>query len=76
MHSYFYGLAADPLTKGHITIIKNLIKRLKEDEILHIMISNNDEKIYSAPAQDRLQILDDVVKDILLNKDVKGTVST
>lgn len=76
MHFYFYGLAADPLTKGHITIIKSLIKRLKEDETLHIMISNNDEKIYSAPAQDRLQILDDVVKDVLLNKEVKGTVST
>lgn len=76
MHSYFYGLAADPLTKGHITIIKSLIKRLKEDETLHIMISNNDEKIYSAPAQDRLQILDDVVQDILLNKEVKGTVCT
>lgn len=48
--TYLFGLAADPLTKGHIDIIKNVIKRLDAEDNLDILVSNTDEKIYRAPA--------------------------
>jgi nicotinic acid mononucleotide adenylyltransferase len=32
--TYLFGLAADPLTKGHIDIIKNVIKRIDAEDLL------------------------------------------
>ena len=63
--TYLFGLAADPLTKGHIDIIKNVIKRIDAEDHLDILVSNTDEKIYRAPAIDRMQM---TMRIIIKNK--------
>lgn len=45
-----YGGAFDPLTVGHEAIIEHLLEHY---ETVHLYITNNDEKQYSASAEDR-----------------------
>lgn len=66
--TYLFGLAADPLTKGHIDIIKNVIKRLDVEDNLDILVSNTDEKIYRACAIDRMNIVTTAVNSITKDK--------
>jgi len=60
---YFFGLAADPLTIGHIAIIKTIHKQLKNNDELYIAISNNDEKQYHATLDERFSIVHDAIMD-------------
>lgn len=60
---YFFGLAADPLTIGHIAIIKAIHKQLKNNDELYIAISNNDEKQYHATLDERFSIVHDAIMD-------------
>lgn len=66
--TYLFGLAADPLTKGHIDIIKNVIKRINAEDNLDILVSNTDEKIYRAPVNDRMNIVTTAVYGITKDK--------
>ena len=49
-----YGGAFDPLTVGHEAIIEHL---LEQYETVHLYITNNDEKQYSASWKDRRQMV-------------------
>lgn len=66
--TYLFGLAADPLTKGHIDIIKNVIKRIDAEDNLDILVSNTDEKIYRANVNDRMNIVTTAVYSITKDK--------
>ena len=54
---YIYGAAFDPLTTAHVCIIKELVRRLGQNDELLILVTNNDEKQYAEPAKHRWDIV-------------------
>lgn len=61
---YVFGLAGDPITLGHIAIVKNIHKHLKDEDKLFILVSNNDEKQYKASVEDRMMVINETMESI------------
>jgi len=59
MKRYVFGGAFDPPTAAHAEIIKTIASIMdKEKDQLIILITNNDEKSYHAPAAERMAMLE------------------
>lgn len=65
---YIYGFAADPITKAHLEIIKTIHKRIKKNDEMFVLVSNNDEKNYKTPIEHRITM----VRDLIENKFTKN----
>lgn len=65
MH-YIFGSWFDPFTRAHEAIIKAVKKRMRADDKLHILVTDNDEKTNRTPASARKQM----VKVALASKNV------
>lgn len=61
---YIFGLAGDPITLGHIAIIKNVHKHLQENDEFYIMVSNNDEKNYHTSLSERFEVIRQTIKTL------------
>lgn len=56
MH-YFIGGAFDPVTRAHETLFKLVSKKCKQNDVLHICITDNDEKNYYEDAGRRASMV-------------------
>lgn len=61
---YIFGAAFDPITLGHIAIIKTIHKHLKENDEMYILVSNNDEKKYHTSLNERFDVVSMTLKSI------------
>lgn len=61
---YVFGLAGDPITLGHIAIVKSVHKHLNENDELYIMVSNNDEKQYHTSLSERFDVINQTMKSL------------
>jgi len=65
---YVFGLAGDPITLGHIAIVKSIHKHLDENDELYIMVSNNDEKQYHTSLSERFDVINQTMKSLFKTK--------
>ena len=69
MH-YIFGSWFDPFTHAHEAIIKNIKKKMRGDDMLHILVTDNDEKIGRTPLKYRVEM----VHVAMANKNINYTV--
>lgn len=71
---YVYGGAFDPLTVAHEAVIRNLFMRSVMEQVKHegqpitsivILVSDNDEKKYVAPIENRIRMAEMAVDSML-----------
>ena len=62
---YVFGAAFDPITTGHIAIIKAAQKLLKKDDKFYVLVSNTDEKDYNVLCTERANIVNATLKSAL-----------
>ena len=61
---YYFGFAADPITKAHISIIKSVIKHLSVDDKFYVAITDNDEKNFNTSFEDRQLVVRQTLKSV------------
>ena len=69
MH-YIFGSWFDPFTHAHEAIIKNIKKKMRGDDMLHILVTDNDEKTGRTPLKYRIEM----VHAAMANKNINYTV--
>lgn len=61
---YIFGAAFDPITLGHIAIIKSVHKHLTKDDQMFVLVSNNDEKKYHTSLDERFDVVSATLKSV------------
>lgn len=61
---YIFGAAFDPITLGHIAIIKSVHKHLTKDDQMFVLVSNNDEKNYHTSLDERFDVVSATLKSV------------
>lgn len=69
MH-YIFGSWFDPFTHAHEAIIKNIKKKMRGDDMLHILVTDNDEKAGRTPLKYRIEM----VHAAMANKNINYSV--
>lgn len=69
MH-YIFGSWFDPFTHAHEAIIKGVKKKMRGDDLLHILVTDNDEKTGRTPVKYRIEM----VNAAMANKNINYTV--
>ena len=69
MH-YIFGSWFDPFTHAHEAIIKNIKKKMRGDDMLHILVTDNDEKTGRTPVKYRIEM----VHAAMANKNINYSV--
>ena len=61
---YYFGFAADPITKAHIGIIKSVIKHLSAEDKFYVAITDNDEKNFNTGFDERRLVVQETLKSV------------
>lgn len=69
MH-YIFGSWFDPFTHAHEAIIKAVKKKMRGDDMLHILVTDNDEKTGRTPLKYRIEM----VHAAMANKNINYSV--
>ena len=61
---YYFGFAADPITKAHIGIIKSVIKHLSANDKFYVAVTDNDEKNFNTSFEDRQHVVQQTLESV------------
>ena len=61
---YLYGGSFDPITLAHLAIIQKVFTEfVGQDDILQVLVSNNDSKKCTTPADHRYKMVTEFLQD-------------
>ncbi len=61
---YIFGGAFDPISRGHMAIIKSIHKHLQDNDEFYVLVSNNDEKQYKSSLEERFDVVNKTLKSV------------